>query len=334
MSELILHDHETVDSVFQLLGVKENDITRAIAWILKKCPSFLRAFLHLILKNEIATENIEIWYQRSEETDGIISYTDLEITDDNTFHVILEAKRGWNLPGREQLVRYANRRSFNTGGEKQRAIITVSECSQAYAKRNLPFSETANGIPIQHISWKELYYLSKEAYLSANHEQKRLLDEFQTYLKGLTSMQDQTSNRVYVVSLSNKRIEGESITWLDVVNRFHHYFCPFGVNGWPKEAPNYIGFRYNGCLQTIHHIEGYTITKNLHDVIDIMSDKEWDTDHFIFDLGPAIIPSKPVRTGSIYPNGRVWAMLDTLLTSDTISEARDISQERMKIKEY
>ena len=58
------------------------------------------------------------------------------------------------------------------------------------------------------------------------------------------------------------------------------------------------------------------------------NDEEWENNHFTYRLGPAIIPGKTVRTGKIYPSGRVWAMLDTLLTSDTISEARDISYRR------
>ena len=59
-----------------------------------------------------------------------------------------------------------------------------------------------------------------------------------------------------------------------------------------------------------------------------MPDEIWDTEHFIFELGSAIVPSKIVKTGNIYRNGRVWAMLDTLLTCDTISEARDIIYKR------
>lgn len=67
----------------------------------------------------------------------------------------------------------------------------------------------------------------------------------------------------------------------------------------------------------------------MHDEIAEMLDEEWAENHFIYKLGPAIIPSKVVKTGNIYPSGRVWAMLDTLLTADTISEAMDISKERM-----
>jgi len=59
-----------------------------------------------------------------------------------------------------------------------------------------------------------------------------------------------------------------------------------------------------------------------------MPDEIWETEHFIFELGPTIVPSKTVKTGNIYRNVRVWAMLDTLLTCDTISEARDLSNTR------
>lgn len=60
-----------------------------------------------------------------------------------------------------------------------------------------------------------------------------------------------------------------------------------------------------------------------------MPDEVWDTDHYIYQLGPAIVPSKIVKAGKIFCNGRVWTMLDTLLTCDTISEARDLT--RIKI---
>lgn len=42
----------------------------------------------------------------------------------------------------------------------------------------------------------------------------------------------------------------------------------------------------------------------------------------------AIVSEQTVKAGNIYPSGRVWAMLDTLLTADTILDARDISKER------
>ena len=103
-----------------------------------------------------------------------------------------------------------------------------------------------------------------------------------------------------------------------------------GGGGWPKEPPNYIAFRYYGQLQSIHHIESYMISTNLHNEIAEMPDKEDDIDHFVYTLGYPIIPQKAVKTGNIYPNGRVWCHLDLLLTCDTISEARDLTKKRME----
>ena len=67
----------------------------------------------------------------------------------------------------------------------------------------------------------------------------------------------------------------------------------------------------------------------MHDEIPEMPDTVWDDDCYIYHLGPAIIPNKTVKTGKIYRNGRVWAMLDTLLTCDTISDARDLTKSRL-----
>lgn len=141
-------------------------------------------------------------------------------------------------------------------------------------------------------------------------------------------MQNKDSNWVYVVSLGSNTPDGCELTWIELVEKYNKYFCPVGKFGFPKEPPNYIAFRYAGRLQAIHHIEGYSVTKNVHADIQAMPDEEWDIEHFIFNLGPAIIPNKIVKTGNIYRNGRVWAMLDTLLTCDSISEARDISRDR------
>ena len=188
--------------------------------------------------------------------------------------------------------------------------------------------ETDNGVPVSHISWKELKMLTEIARTEANNEQKHLLDEFALYLGGIMTMQNKDSNKVYVVSIGTGTIDDTNIKWTDIINS-GYYFCPAGVRGWPKEPPNYIAFRYSGKLQTIHHIEGYTVTKNIHDVIAFMPDENWNDDYYIFKLGPTIIPNKVIRTGKgIYRNGRVWAAIDLLLTCDTITEARDKTKER------
>ena len=255
-------------------------------------------------------------------------YTDLELSDGKTFHVILEAKRGWILPGRDQLNKYAQRPSFLKSKSTNKYIVSLSECSQEYAKRNLPFKTTENGIPVSHISWKEIKEFAEVSQDGASNEQKHLLKDFLDYLGGIMTMQKKQSNMVYIVSYKPGMVEGTHIDRIELIDK-GYYYCPRGIKGWPKDPPNYIAFRYKGKLYSIHHIDNYTVTKNVHDVIDIMPDEIWENDHFVFDLGPAIKPNKTIRTGkSIYRGSRVWAAIDPLLTCDTISEAVKKTQER------
>ena len=110
-----------------------------------------------------------------------------------------------------------------------------------------------------------------------------------------------------------------------------------------EEIKEWILTKYNVKVSSLYVAQVKAKDSNLNDIMEAtiknvdsgaspekaaMPDEAWNTNHFIYKLGPAIVPSKEVKTGNIYPNGRVWAMLDTLLTSDTISEARDISKHR------
>lgn len=313
-----------IKSIFQLIGDKENDITKSIAWALNKCPVFMKAIISDVVGVDVNPESVTITYQKYESDKGI---TDLEITDGKEFYAIIEAKRGWILPESDQLTMYSERTDLKKSPAKKKIIVSMSECSLHYADINLPF-KSINGIPIKHLPWQRIFELAEEARTDSNHAQKHLLDELKEYLGGLMTMQAKDSNWVYVVALSDGKPDKCDLTWIDFVEKYKRYFHPVGGNGWPKNPPNYIGFRYHGKLQSIHHIEDYVVTNNMHDEFSEMPDKVWEKDHFIYKLGPAIVPSKTVKTGKIYPSGRVWAMLDTLLTADTISEARDISKER------
>ena len=309
------------------MGYKENDISHSTAWVMGKCDTMLKIFIKDICGiDNFDFDEVEICVQEYDKGSGI---TDIEIRDNKNFYIIVEAKRGWILPSKDQLLKYSNRESFIKSYAVKKVIVTLSECSRDYAYHNLEIKD-ANGIPVNHISWKDIYAFTEEAYASACNSEKRLLKELQLYLRGLVTMQNQTSNEVYVVSLGSGNPDNCTLTWIDIVKQKSKYFHPFGGNGWPKEPPNYIAFRYFGKLQSIHHIEGYVVSTNLHNEIKEMPDKEDDYPHFIYTLGPAIIPQKDIMTRKIYPSGRVWCHLDTLLTCDTISEARDLTRERME----
>lgn len=326
MPNFKLHGRE-ISSVFQLMGYKENDISYSTAWVLGKCEAMLKGFIKDVCGTaSFQNSDIELCLQEYDKGSGI---TDIEIKDNKEFHIIIEAKRGWILPSKDQLLKYSNRESFKKSVAKNKYIVTLSECSRDYAYHHLEIKD-ANGIPIKHVSWKNIHDFAEAAYSGASNSEKKLIKELQIYLRGLVTMQNQTSNEVYVVSLGSGKPDDCSLTWIDIVKQKNKYFHPMGGGGWPKEPPNYIAFRYYGKLQSIHHIDGYVITTNGHSEIAEMPDQQWEDPHFIYMLGPAIIPSKEIKTGNIYPNGRVWCHLDALLTCDTISEARDLTKKRME----
>lgn len=108
------------------------------------------------------------------------------------------------------------------------------------------------------------------------------------------------------------------------------YFHPVG-HRWPHEPLNYIALRSGGKLQSIHHIKNYTVTKDPNPFFREANGGMFDVEHYVYSLGPAIVPSNEVRNGPrVNRNGRVWCMLDTLLTCSTITEAMELSQKREK----
>jgi hypothetical protein len=322
MTQLFLRNKE-MKSVFQLLGEHENDISYSVAWGLSQCPSFLSVFLSNAIQWVGSIDEVEIRMQHYDKGKG---FTDIEIQLQDEFHLIIEAKRGWNLPSDAQLQKYATRDYFIKSSCPIKRLIVLSECSKDYAEHRLP--KSVNGIQVDILSWKDIYQYSKTAYSNSTHAGKRLLLELNTYLGGLMTMQKLDSNLVYVVSIGSGFPKGWSISWRDIIRVRSRYFHPVGGNGWVKEPPNYIAFRYDGKLQSIHHIENYEIITNPSLFFSEAPVETWEPS-FLYHLGPAFAPKNEVKTGSIYPNGRVWCMLDTLFTCNTLSEARDLTKQRL-----
>ena len=323
MSDLNLYGRR-VDSIFQLLGERENDMSFSVGWAFARSSAFLRKFVLGILGCEVDAEDVVISLQDSEPGSGI---TDIELKAPGKFHVIVEAKRGWSLPSRQQLERYVKRPSFTKHDAPLKRVVALTECSRDFAQAHLEAAKAA-GVQVEPVSWKEVATLAEEARIEGSNAEKRLLSQLTTYLGGIVKMQNLDSNWVYVVAVASGTPKGWGISWIDIVRMRQRYFHPVGGRGWPKQPPNYIAFRYHGRLQSIHHIDSYEVITNPHQRFREIPSQEWGP-FFLYTLGPAFGPGKEVRTGKIYPNGRVWCMLDTLFTSETISEARDISKSRM-----
>jgi len=300
MANIFLHGRQ-ITSIFELLGEHEDDITYSIGWAFANSSAFLNLFIKKILPKVSNTDEVVIRLQESKRESG---RTDIEIQEIN-FHIIVEAKRGWSLPDERQLNLYAKR--LKKDNNHQNLIVVMSECSQEYSSLHIP--KMIQNIPVKYFSWKDIALMTNKV-LNASHTEKRLLEQLRTYLRRIVNIQNQESNMVYVVSLGSDIPKGCSISWIDIVEKKRRYFHPVG-KGWPS-PPNYLGFRYHGKLQSVHHVESWKMIDDLHSEIREIDAGLWQFPKYLYNLGPAIVPTKDVKTGNVYPSGRVWAMLDLL----------------------
>lgn len=312
-------------TIFDLLGTKENDITYSVGWALAESDQFSSLLLQDLLPG---VEALPVETIRLQEGISGAGFTDIEINAGNgEIHVVIEAKRGYHLPELEQLEKYAVRTE-----PWPTILVVLAEASSDFVVGKLP--EWVHGVPVVYRSWRQIESLAGDAASrSRHHAEKRLLRDLSKYLKGLMTMQSVRSNLVYVVSLG-REIENTGITFRDVVVEHDTYFCPVGggTGGWPKEPPNYLGFRFDGKLQQVRHVESYRITDDNYAGFEPLRGKvDWpDERHWVFELGPVIEPMHEVRTGNLYRAQRIWAAIDLLLTCDTIAEARDKTGARLE----
>jgi hypothetical protein len=315
--------------VFGLNGYDENSATYALGWVLSKSQNLLRSFITSSIGNNtsIDLKNVTIDLQKHGPDKG---FTDLEIKQEGVFHIIVEAKKLWSLPIKRQLSKYTSRFSLSghSSENERQVLVTLSAASIEYAERRQ--ASEVDAFPVVHYSWTDLNNIVSEARTKTNsYEEKLWLRELTAHLKGYITMTSPTDNRAYCVVISSGTIgTNSSYTWLDVINKESHYFHPVGGNGWPVSPPNYVAFRTDGNLMSVHHVDSYEVTDDLK-----LINKNWPSvseDHFVYNLGPAMKPTQPLKNGGIYPSGRIWCALDTLLSGafETIAEARDETQRR------
>ncbi len=313
-----------VGTVFDLLGDKENDITYSVGWALAESEQFSQALLRDLHASPGKAQVEIVGLQEGVPGAG---FTDIEIAGNGgKFRLVIEAKRGYGLPGDDQLAKYATRTK-----PPATMLAVFAEAPPEFVSGRLP--KRVQGVPVVYRSWRQVEALATEAASkSRRHREKRLLRDLSRYLRGLMTMQNVLSNLVYVVSLG-KEIGDTGISFRDVVVNHHTYFCPVGGGrgGWPKEPPNYLGFRFDGKLQQIRHVEDYRIANDNYAGFEPLKGKvDWSGErHWVFSLGPAIEPSIEVPMGKLWPSQPVWVAIDLLLTSDTIAEARDKTKARL-----
>ena len=318
MTSITVHGRP-IQTVFDLLGQRENDLTYALGWGLASAPELTRALLADLYGADVG-EPTAISLQ---EAGGDRGYTDIELLGEHA-HVVIEAKRGWVVPSMHQLGRYAPRLAKSPNP----LLVALTECSPAYARRRLP--PEVGGVRVQHRSWSHLVRIADEAGGRGRHAERRVVRELGRYLRGVMTMQDLTSNWTYVVSVSGGTPAGWGISSLDVVLRKGRYFHPYGAGkGWPKVPPNYIAFRWWGHVQQLNHVDAYTVVDDLHEAIEEIPAGSSAYPHIVYRLGPSIPLPQPLPSGTNYRASRFWVALDLLLTSASLKDALAATRERI-----
>jgi len=319
---LSLHGTEPTN-VFRLNGDDENSASFALGWTLEQSSHYRELVAKAVFGEVLDVNDVVIALQKHGGDGG---YTDVEMQAGHRFHAILEAKRSWELPSVDQLRRYLPR--LVAGQAERQRLISVSAADRSHAQRRLP-TELA-GVSICHLSWGDLVGLARNAAKLASRFQEKLwLRQLVQHLQEFTSMERQTDNKVFVVVLGQKpMVAGQTHTWIDVVEKDQRYFHPVG-NNWPVQPPNYIGFRYRGRLQSVHHIDSFEVVEDLSTYNPLWL--KTDSDHFVYRLGPPMRPPREMKTGKLFMNQRVKCAIDTLLSGacDTIRDARDETDRRL-----
>lgn len=324
MVELRLHG-SSVDTVFDLLGRNENDMTFALGWGLSRSGAVLRRFVERVAPGAALEPPVVVELQEHDRTDG--GFTDIELLSAE-LHLIVEAKRGWDPPSDAQLRRYEARLA-RAGRPVQRVVILTQNGAEAVVRHQVGPWQPAPPAAIEVLGWSDVVSLVRSASRRGPLAERRLAAELAAYLRGVADMRNIESNSVYVVSLATTPFPGWTTTPVEIIEKFGRYFFPGTGKNWPKTPPNYVAFRYYGRLQSIHHVDDYTIAQDMRPFFPGAPDtSDWDP-HFLMTLGPAIRPDHEVRTGKgIVRSARVWVDIDLLLTATTITEAAELTRGR------
>jgi hypothetical protein len=163
-------------SVFDLLGRAEVDLTAALGWTLSHSPALI-ADLWQRLGLGTAPADIDASLEVADDQ----GRTDLELRTDDAL-IIIEAKKGWLVPGEAQLAQYAGR--FAVTGKA--LIVSLSDSSADWAARTLP--SDVGGIPVAHLPWDSIRAGLRAARRAARSSERLWLDQFSTYLAGATAV--------------------------------------------------------------------------------------------------------------------------------------------------
>jgi hypothetical protein len=100
------------------------------------------------------------------------------------------------------------------------------------------------------------------------------------------------------------------------------YFHPFGWgHGWPTDPPNFLAFRWAGHVRQVRRVTSHEIIPSLQTRWpDVPADGDTNRSFALYTLGPPL-PMHGPPAGANYRAGRLWVLVDQLLTSATLKDA-------------
>lgn len=255
MPELVLHDRP-IATIFDLLGRDENDMTASLGWGLARNAGLLRQFMDRIASDVVLAEPPAIELQKHDRADG--GFTDIELTAPE-LHVIVEAKRGWDPPSNAQLDRYEDRFA-ETGAPAQRFVVLTQNGAEQVVRHRLGVWVPTPPIALAVLGWSDLVSMAVAACGEGRPAERHLAAELAIYLRGVADMRDTNTNEVHVVALTRRVWDGwpDDLSPVDEVEKHRLYHYPT-VGNYRRIVTNYMGFRYDGRLQSIHHVDSYEI---------------------------------------------------------------------------
>lgn len=302
----------------------ENAATAALGWCLASTPRFMEEVaseLGATVPGPAATVSL----QGHAGEHGI---TDVEVADPGRAAWIVEAKLGFGPPGEVQLGKYAARLQARDDAAAVPLLVVVARSDRRELYLRHAVGGSVGGIPVGVLSWGQIRSCASRALAGSDAAGRRSLRDLVTFLGEVVPMQPIDSNVAYVVSIGRDCFGGGATTFRQVVER-GTYFHPVGDH-WPTEPPNYMAFRWDGRLQSVHHVDDYEVMTSWHPHFPDATE-EMPRPHFLYHLGPAIVPPRVVPTGNrIRQAARVSAAIDLLLTCGTISEAWQRTNERLE----
>ena len=136
------------------------------------------------------------------------------------------------------------------------------------------------------------------------------------------------SQMTWIVPISYQTLSCSRLNFVETVQAGWYYNK---VEKVPKTPFNFIAFRWDSALQEIRYVESRRLFTDPRAALpEIFHTSEDWGDHELFRLGPPIVPADPLPYGRLYPSGYHRALLDCLLTSSTVAEARDRSRQRFE----